>query len=68
MGDVLAGLAGSLIAQQPGQEQTAFYAAVLLHSAAADRAALEIGMRGLTASAVVPKVEALLYQAPDCVQ
>ena len=68
MGDVLAGLAGSLIAQQPGQEQTAFCAAVLLHSAAADRAAQEIGMRGLTASAVVPKVEALLYQAPDCVQ
>lgn len=68
MGDVLAGLAGSLIAQQPGQEQTAFYTAVLLHSAAADRAAEEIGIRGLTASAVIPRVQALLYQAPDRVE
>ena len=62
MGDVLAGLAGSLIAQQPDAAESAFFTAALLHSAAADRAAADIGMRGLTASLTIPHIAALLQQ------
>lgn len=62
MGDVLAGLAGSLLAQQLEDMTSAFYAAVLLHSAAADRAARQIGVRGLTASAVIPHISGLLQK------
>ena len=64
MGDVLAGLAGSLIAQQLDDSATAFYTAALLHSAAGDLAAQEIGERGLTASAVIPRIAALLRDLP----
>ena len=64
MGDVLAGLAGSLIAQQPDDSATAFYTAALLHSAAGDLAAQEIGEQGLTASAVIPRIAALLRDLP----
>jgi NAD(P)H-hydrate epimerase len=64
MGDVLAGLAGSLIAQQPDDMAGAFCAAVLLHSAAGDLAAQEIGERGITATAVIPRVAALLQELP----
>jgi NAD(P)H-hydrate epimerase len=66
MGDVLAGLAASLIVQQPQNRSAGFDAGVLLHSAAADRAALELGARGLTASAVIPSIGALLHEAQTC--
>jgi hydroxyethylthiazole kinase-like uncharacterized protein yjeF len=66
MGDVLAGLAASLIVQQPQNRSAGFDAGVLLHSAAADRAALELGQRGLTASAVIPSIGALLHEAQTC--
>ena len=65
MGDVLAGLAGSLIAQQSDDMAGAFFAAVLLHSAAGDLAAQEIGERGITATAVIPRVAALLQELPS---
>jgi NAD(P)H-hydrate epimerase len=64
MGDVLAGLAASLIAQQPDNMTAAFYAAALLHSAAGDLAAEEIGERGVTATAVISRVTALLQELP----
>jgi hypothetical protein len=35
---------------------------VLLHSAAADQAAIEIGMRGLTAGSIITHIAALLRQ------
>lgn len=60
MGDVLAGLAGSLMAQHPADQRAAFFAAVLLHSAAGDVAAEELGMRPLTASAVIDRIGQLL--------
>lgn len=62
MGDVLAGLVGSMIAQQPSSSDAAFATAVLLHSAAADQAAIEIGMRGLTAGSIITHISALLRQ------
>jgi NAD(P)H-hydrate epimerase len=62
MGDVLAGLVGSSIAQQPRNSDAAFATAVLLHSAAADRAAIEIGMRGLTAGSIIAHIAALLRE------
>ena len=62
MGDVLAGLVGSLIAQQPSSPDLAFTAGVLLHSAAADQAAEKIGMRGLTASFIIAQIAALLRE------
>lgn len=62
MGDVLAGLVGSSIAQQPRNPDAAFATAVLLHSAAADRAAIEIGMRGLTAGSIIAHIAALLRE------
>lgn len=62
MGDVLAGLVGSLIAQQPSSPDAAFATAVLLHSAAADQAAIEIGMRGLTAGSMMTSIAALLRE------
>jgi NAD(P)H-hydrate epimerase len=62
MGDVLAGLVGSLIAQQPSSPDMAFTAGVLLHSAAADQAAEKIGMRGLTASTIIAHITALLRE------
>ena len=62
MGDVLAGLVGSLIAQQPSSPDLAFTAGVLLHSAAADQAAEKIGMRGLTASTIISHIAALLRE------
>ena len=65
MGDVLAGLAASLIAQQLDDMPAAFCTAVLLHSAAGDLAAAEIGERGVTASAVIPRVAALLQEVPS---
>ena len=65
MGDVLAGLAGSLIAQHSDDMAGAFCAAILLHSAAGDLAAQEIGERGITASAVIPRVAALLQELPS---
>jgi NAD(P)H-hydrate repair Nnr-like enzyme with NAD(P)H-hydrate dehydratase domain len=60
MGDVLAGLAGSLMAQHPDQQRSAFSAAVVLHSAAGDLAAQDLGMRPLTASAVIDRIAQLL--------
>ena len=60
MGDVLAGLAGSLMAQHPDQRRSAFSAAVVLHSAAGDLAAEDLGMRPLTASAVIDRIAQLL--------
>lgn len=62
MGDVLAGLVGSLIAQQPSSPDLAFTAGVLLHSAAADQAAEKIGMRGITASFIIAHIAALLRE------
>ena len=65
MGDVLAGLAASLIAQQPEDMASAFYTATLLHSAAGDLAAQEMGERAVTATAVIPRVAALLQELPS---
>ena len=65
MGDVLAGLAASLIAQQLDDMPAAFCTAVLLHSAAGDLAAAEIGERGVIASAVISRVAALLQEVPS---
>lgn len=62
MGDVLAGLAGSLIAQHLQDRLSAFYAAVLLHSAAGDLTAEDLGMRPLTASAVIDRIGLLLKE------
>lgn len=61
MGDVLAGLSGSLLAQQGADQASAFAAAVLLHSAAADQAAQEIGLRSVTASSVIERIPQLLH-------
>lgn len=60
MGDVLAGLAGSLMAQHPEDGRSAFCAAVLLHSAAADETAKDIGQRPLIASSVTDRIALLL--------
>jgi NAD(P)H-hydrate epimerase len=60
MGDVLAGLAGSLMAQHPDHRRSAFFAAVVLHSAAGDLTAEDLGMRPLTASAVIERIGQLL--------
>ena len=62
MGDVLAGLVGSFIAQQPNDSESAFCAAVLLHSAAADRAALDTTERGIIASSTIPYIASLLRE------
>ena len=64
-GGVVAGVAGSLIAQHSDDMAGAFCAAILLHSAAGDLAAQEIGERGITASAVIPRVAALLQELPS---
>lgn len=59
MGDVLSGIIGGLIAQGLSLSEAARLG-VLIHSAAADRAALERGERGLLALDVVKKIRSII--------
>lgn len=63
MGDVLSGVLGSLLAQGLSIE-AAVQLGVCLHGAAADRAALEDGERGLLASDLLPHLRSLVNQVP----
>ena len=59
MGDVLSGVIGALLAQDMTCLEAAALA-VCLHGAAADIAAEEDGMRGLTATDLIPVMRSLL--------
>ncbi len=62
MGDVLSGVIGALLAQGMGLGEAAEFG-VVLHAAAADRAALK-GERGLLAMDVADKLQEMLQQCP----
>jgi NAD(P)H-hydrate epimerase len=56
MGDVLAGLIGGLLAQKLSLKSAAI-AGVYLHGLAADKAAKQLGERGLLASHVLKQIQ-----------
>jgi NAD(P)H-hydrate epimerase len=59
-GDVLAGVIGGMVAQGAGEPWTAAMAGVLAHALAGDRAAAEIGERGMLASDITLQLPAVL--------
>lgn len=61
MGDVLAGMIASLMAQGMNSDQAALWG-VLLHAQAGDELAEQYGQRGLQASDLLPQVRKILHQ------
>jgi NAD(P)H-hydrate epimerase len=59
-GDVLAGVIGAMFAQGLSEPWTAATAGVLVHALAGDRAAAEIGERGMMASDITRRLPAVL--------
>ncbi|PIP59386.1 MAG: NAD(P)H-hydrate dehydratase [Verrucomicrobia bacterium CG_4_10_14_3_um_filter_43_23] len=60
-GDILSGLCGGLLAQQPSEALNAACQAVVLHGSAADAMARERGQTGISTTEIIPYLSKILH-------